>query len=91
VKKDNIIKFNRELKEAGNETTGDLLEVIANALDSVLDDDVLLVDVMEHLAIITAIMAKQVGISATTLMVCFAKTVEQIYEEGANEQENEHA
>jgi len=91
MKKDNIIQFKKAVEGKGNETTGDLFEVIANALDSVLDDDVLLVDVMEHLAIITAIMAKQVGISATTLMVCFAKTVEQIYEEGANEQENEHA
>ena len=91
MKKDNIIQFNREIGEAGNETTVDLLEAIVNALDSVIDDDVPLVDVMENLAVITTIMARNVGISATTLMVCFAKTVEQIYEEGANEQENEHA
>ena len=82
MKKDNIVQFKKAVEGKGNETTGDLFEVIANALDSALDDrDVLLVDVMEHLAIITAIMAKQVGISATTLMVCFAKTVEHIYEE----------
>jgi len=82
VKKDNIVQFKKAVEGKGNETTGDLFEVIANALDSALDDkDILLVDVMEHLAIITAIMAKQVGISATTLMVCFAKTVEHIYEE----------
>jgi len=82
MKKDNIIQFKKAIEGKGNETTGDLFEVIANALDSALDDkDILLVDVMEHLAIITAIMAKQVGISATTLMVCFAKTVEHIYEE----------
>lgn len=82
MKKDNIVQFKKAVEGKGNETTGDLFEVIANALDSALDDkDILLVDVMEHLAIITAIMAKQVGISATTLMVCFAKTVEHIYEE----------
>ena len=85
MKKDNIIKFNREIGEAGNETTGDLLEVIANALDSVIADEVPLVDVMENLAVITTVMAKGVGISATTLMVCFAKTVEQIYETTEND------
>ena len=85
MKKENIVQFKKAVKEKGNETTGDLLEVIANALDSVIADDVPLVDVMEHLAVITAVMAKGVGISATTLMVCFAKTVEQIYEEGDNE------
>jgi len=81
VKKDNIIQFKKAVEEKGNETTGDLFEGIVGALDSVIDDDVPLVDVMEHLAVITTVMAKGVGISATTLMVCFAKTVEQIYEE----------
>ena len=81
MKKDNIIQFKKAVEEKGNETTGDLFEGIVGALDSVIDDDVPLVDVMEHLAVITTVMAKGVGISATTLMVCFAKTVEQIYEE----------
>jgi len=81
VKKDNIIQFKKAVEENGNETTGDLFEGIVGALDSVIDDDIPLVDVMEHLAVITAVMANNVGISATTLMVCFAKTVEQIYEE----------
>ena len=81
MKKDNIIQFKKAVEENGNETTGDLFEGIVGALDSVIDDDIPLVDVMEHLAVITAVMANNVGISATTLMVCFAKTVEQIYEE----------
>ena len=81
MKKDNIIQFKKAVEEKGNETTGDLFDGIINALDSCIDNEVPLVDVMEHLAVITAIMAKDVGISAPTLMVCFAKTVEQIYEE----------
>jgi len=85
VKKDNIIQFKKAVEEKGNETTGDLFEGIVGALDSVIDDDVPLVDVMEHLAVITTVMAKGVGISATTLMVCFAKTVEQIYETTEND------
>jgi len=81
MKKDNIIQFKKAIEGKGNETTGDLFEVIANALDSALDDEVPLVDVMEHLAVITTVMARDVGISAATLIVCFAKTIEQIYEE----------
>ena len=80
MEKDNIIK------EAENETTGDLLEAIVDALGSVVYDDAPLVDVMESLAVITTLMARDVGIPATTLMVCFAKTVEQIYEEEEEEE-----
>lgn len=81
MKKDNIVQFKKAVVEAGNETIEDMFDCIVNALDSVIADDIPLVDVMEHLAVITAVMAKDVGISAPTLMVCFAKTVEQIYEE----------
>jgi len=81
VEKDNIVQFKKAVEGKGNETTGDLLEAIVDALGSVVYDDAPLVDVMESLAVITTLMARDVGISATTLMVCFAKTVEQIYEE----------
>ena len=80
MKKDNIIQFKKAVEEKGNETTGDLFDGIISALDSCIDNEVPLVDVMEHLAVITAVMARDVGISSATLMVCFAKTVEQIYE-----------
>ena len=81
MEKDNIVQFKKAVEGKGNETTGDLLEAIVDALGSVVYDDAPLVDVMESLAVITTLMARDVGISATTLMVCFAKTVEQIYEE----------
>ena len=81
MKKDNIIQFKKAVEKKGVETTGDLFEVIVNALGSAIYDDVPLTDVMEHLAVITTVMARDVGISAATLIVCFAKTVEEIYEE----------
>lgn len=81
MKKDNILQFKKAVEENKNEDSAYLFDAIVNALDSVIDDDVPLVDVMEHLAVITTVMAKGVGISPATLMVCFAKTVEQIYEE----------
>lgn len=81
MKKDNIIQFKKAVEENRNATTRDMFDGIINALDSVIADDIPLVDVMEHLAVITAVMSKDVGIPPATLIVCFAKTVEQIYEE----------
>ena len=78
MKKDNIKK---KITEAGNESTVDLFDVIVDALDTCIDANVSLIDVMENLAVVTTSMAKQVGIPPTTLIVCFAKTVEIMYEE----------
>ena len=78
MKKDNIKK---KITEAGNESTVDLFDVIVDALDTCIDANVSLVDVMENLAVITTSMAKQVGIPPARLIVCFAETVEIMYEE----------
>ena len=79
MKNDNIIELKKKLKDNAKEDTALLIKII-DALDSVIDDETPLVDVMEALATIVAITANGVGISPTMIMTCFAQTLEAIYE-----------
>ena len=79
MKKDNIIELKKRLKD-NVEKDPTLITKIADALDSVIDDETPLVDVMEALATIIAITANGAGISPTMIMTCFAQTLEAIYE-----------
>lgn len=67
----------------------DLFETITNALDEVVDDSVLVVDVMEVLSAIIAIMAMKSGMSASRLLHCFSSTVSSIYDDDDEEEDNE--
>jgi len=79
MKNDNIIELKKRLKDNAKEDTA-LLVKSMDALDSAIDDETPLVDVMEALATIVAITANGVGISPTMIMTCFAQTLEAIYE-----------
>jgi len=79
MENDNIIELKKRLKDNAKEDNA-LLVKIMDALDSVIDDETPLVDVMEALATIVAITANGVGISPTMIMTCFAQTLESIYE-----------
>jgi len=79
MKNDNIIELKKKLKDNVKEDNA-LLVKIMDALDSAIDDETPLVDVMEALATIVAITANGVGISPTMIMTCFAQTLEAIYE-----------
>lgn len=63
----------------------DLFESITNALDEAVDGDVPVVDVMEVMCALTAIMAMQHGLSAAKLIYCFSATVSSIYDNDEEE------
>jgi len=79
VKNDNIIELTKKLKD-NVEKDPTLITKIADGLDSVIDDETPLVDVLQALATIIAITANGAGISPTMIMTCFAQTLEAIYE-----------
>ena len=79
MKNDNIIELTKKLKD-NVEKDPTLITKIADGLDSVIDDETPLVDVLQALATIIAITANGAGISPTMIMTCFAQTLEAIYE-----------